>query len=88
MKSYRMKYSADAKRQALELADRIGPVKACKRLGINKSTMYNWRQKMNIESKKPVQISTEAKFVKAARAELTKLDMQRQALQAVIKSFG
>ena len=37
------RYTSEERREALKLADEIGPAAAARRLGINTDTLYGWR---------------------------------------------
>ena len=39
------RYTSEERREALKLADEIGPAAAARRLGINTDTLYGWRSR-------------------------------------------
>ena len=39
------RYTNEERREALKLADEIGPAAAARRLGINTDTLYGWRSR-------------------------------------------
>ena len=47
----RQKYSLEFKKEAVELSNKIGPKQAAEQLGVNSSSLANWRSKFSEEDK-------------------------------------
>lgn len=45
----RRRYTAEYRREALLLADKVGVTEAAKQLGLHESQLYNWRSKERLE---------------------------------------
>lgn len=82
-KTKRNTYSKEFKTEAVELASRIGTVKAGEELGVHQTTIRNWRKKLNA----PVSTNSnqKAKTYEELEKELKKAQKELEYLREINK---
>lgn len=81
MKQVRRRHSPEFRKEALELANKLGVSQAAKQLGIYESQIYSWRGKRRLEMS-----SSEAESLQAAEiARLKRQLAERDEEVAILK---
>ncbi len=85
------KYSDEFKRQALDLANKIGPTEAARKLGIRDTNLHNWRRKAGLPlfTKTPASIAeSEAEELRRLRKENLDLKKANTILKSAAAFFS
>ena len=85
------RYTNEERREALKLADEIGPASAAQRLGINTDTLYGWR---SLEKERTAALEaavggrSEAELLAEIKALREQLKQARQDVEILQEALG
>jgi transposase len=83
------KYSDEFKRQAVELASRVGPTEAARKLGIVDGNIHNWTKKFGEKRPSVVMVSSaQEEEIKRLRKENADLKKANTILKAAAAFFS
>lgn len=86
----RRTYTADFRKQAMELAEEIGVAKAARQLGISDANIHNWREKQKSGKNKDLanNVASDREELKRLRAEVAELKKVNHILKAAAAFFS
>ena len=85
------RYTSEERREALKLADEIGPAAAARRLGINTDTLYGWRSREKEQTaalEAAVGGRSEAGLLAEIKALREQLKQARQDVEILQEALG
>ena len=89
-KASKRTYTADFKKQAIELAKEIGVTRAARQLGISDTNIHNWRekQKSGKDNYLAGNVESDQEELKRLRAEVVELRKVNHILKAAAAFFS
>lgn len=85
------RYTKEERREALKLADEIGPTAAARRLGINVDTIHGWRDREKARTaalEADIGGRSEAELMEEIRQLRSQLEQARQDVEILQEALG